>query len=169
MLGLKVYFIVSSMTKYLYIFFISMVPLIELRGAIPIAAAMGLKMIPSYIIAIIGNLIPVPFIYFFAQRVLIWGSDKKILSRPFSYILHKGEAAGNTLSKNGSAGRAVFFALLLFVGVPLPGTGAWTGCLAASILHVKFRKAFLAITLGVIMAGFIMAFGVVAVKYLHNL
>lgn len=141
-------------TKYIIVFLVSMVPLLELRGAIPIGMAAGLPLIPLYIVAVIGNMIPVPFIYWFAQKVLVWGSDKKIIGKFFSWCLKKGEAGGKKLQEK--AGRGLFLALLLFVGIPLPGTGAWTGALAASILNMGFKKSVIAVMLGVILAGIIM-------------
>lgn len=141
--------------KYLIVFFVSMVPLIELRGAIPIAAGMGLPFIQYYIIAIIGNMIPVPFIYFFARKILVWGVDKPVVGNFFTWCLEKGEKGGKKLQ--ATAGKGLFVALLLFVGIPLPGTGAWTGTLAASILDMDFKSSVLAVMLGVILAGIIMA------------
>ena len=141
--------------KYLIVFFVSMVPLIELRGAIPIAAGMGLPFIQYYIIAIIGNMIPVPFIYFFARKILVWGSDKPVVGNFYTWCLEKGEKGGKKLQ--ATAGKGLFVALLLFVGIPLPGTGAWTGTLAASILDMNFKSSVLAVMLGVILAGIIMA------------
>lgn len=141
-------------TKYIIVFFVSMVPLLELRGAIPIGMAAGIPLVPLYIVAVIGNMIPVPFIYWFAQKVLVWGSDKKIIGKFFSWCLKKGEAGGKKLQEK--AGRGLFLALLLFVGIPLPGTGAWTGTLAASILNMGFKKSVIAVMLGVILAGIIM-------------
>lgn len=141
--------------KYLIVFFVSMVPLIELRGAIPIAAGMGLPFVQYYIIAIIGNMIPVPFIYFFARKILVWGTDKPVIGSFFTWCLEKGEKGGKKLQ--ATAGKGLFVALLLFVGIPLPGTGAWTGTLAASILDMDFKSSVLAVMLGVIFAGIIMA------------
>ena len=141
--------------KYLIVFFVSMVPLIELRGAIPIAAGMGLPFVQYYIIAIIGNMIPVPFIYFFARKILVWGTDKPVIGNFFTWCLEKGEKGGKKLQ--ATAGKGLFVALLLFVGIPLPGTGAWTGTLAASILDMDFKSSILAVMLGVILAGIIMA------------
>lgn len=141
--------------KYLIVFFVSMVPLIELRGAIPIAAGMGLPFIQYYIIAIIGNMIPVPFIYFFARKILVWGVDKPVVGNFFTWCLEKGEKGGKKLQ--ATAGKGLFVALLIFVGIPLPGTGAWTGTLAASILDMNFKSSVLAVMLGVILAGIIMA------------
>lgn len=77
------------MNQYLIPFLVSMVPLIELRGAIPIAQGMGLPIVPSYIVCIIGNMIPVPFIYLFARRVLVWGADKPVIGKFFTFCLEK--------------------------------------------------------------------------------
>ena len=142
------------MNQYLIPFLVSMVPLIELRGAIPIAQGMGLLIVPSYIVCIIGNMIPVPFIYLFARRVLVWGADKPVIGKFFTFCLEKGEKGGKKLTEK--AGRGLFVALLLFVGIPLPGTGAWTGTLAASILDMDFKSTVVAVMLGVLLAGVIM-------------
>ena len=141
---------------YIFVFLISMVPLIELRGAIPYAIGFKLPLFESYLIAIIGNMIPVPFIFFFARKVLAWGVKIDVpLITPFcNFCLSKGEKAKEKLlstSKNG-----IYVALLLFVGIPLPGTGAWTGTLAASILDLDFKKSCVFVCLGVILAGIIM-------------
>ena len=141
--------------KYLWVFLISMVPIIELRGAIPVAVGMGLPLIPSYIICIIGNMLPVPFIYFFARKVLIWGADKPVIGKFFTFCLEKGEKGGKKLQ--AKAGRGLFVALLLFVGIPLPGTGAWTGTLAASLLDMDFKSSVIAVMCGVLLTGVIMA------------
>ena len=145
------------MLKYLTIFLVSMVPLIELRGAVPIAIGMGIDYIPALIICIIGNMIPVPFIYFFARKVLVWGSDKKYIGKFFTFCLEKGERAGQKLVSTAGRG-GLFVALMLFVGIPIPGTGAWTGALGASFLNMGIKSTALAVSLGVIIAGLIMAF-----------
>lgn len=142
------------MKEYLIVFLVSMVPLIELRGAIPYAVGFGVPLLPAYIIAIIGNMLPVPFIYLFARKVLEWGADKPVIGKFFTFCLEKGEKGGKKLQ--AKAGRGLFVALLLFVGIPLPGTGAWTGTLAASILDMDFKSSVLAVMLGVILAGLIM-------------
>ena len=142
------------MFDYLVVFFLSMVPLIELRGAIPISQIRHLPIIQSYIIAIIGNMLPVPIIYLFARKVLEWGADKPLIGGFFSWCLEKGEKGGKKLQQK--AGRGLFLALLLFVGIPLPGTGAWTGTLAASILDMDFKSTVVAVMLGVLLAGVIM-------------
>src|SRR5574344_139177 len=140
--------------KYLIVFFVSMVPIIELRGAIPYAVGFNLPLFPSYILAILGNMLPVPFIYLFARKILEWGADKKYTKKLFSWCLKKGEKGGKELERN--AGKGIYWALLIFVGIPLPGTGAWTGTLAASILDLDFKKSVLAVMGGVILAGMIM-------------
>jgi uncharacterized membrane protein len=144
----------DSMIKYLTIFLISMVPIVELRGALPYAAVFGLPMVPSYIICVIGNMLPVPFIFFFARKVLIWGADKKFIGKFFTWCLDKGERGGEKLKSK--AGKGLYVALLLFVGIPLPGTGAWTGTLAASFLDMDFKKSVVACMGGVLLAGVIM-------------
>ena len=145
---------IFTFKKYLIVFFVSMVPIIELRGAIPYAVGFGLPLLPSYIIAIIGNMIPVPFIFLFARKVLVWGSTKKYIGKFFTWCLKKGEKGGEKLKL--SAGKGLYIALLIFVGIPLPGTGAWTGTLAASLLNMDFKKSTLSVMGGVILAGIIM-------------
>ena len=141
--------------NYIIVFLISMVPLIELRGAIPVAMTMGLDVVWAYVICVIGNLLPMPFIYFFARKVLIWGADKKFTGKFFTFCLEKGEKAGQKLvEKTGRGG--LFLALMLFVGIPLPGTGAWTGTLGASFLNMGFKSTVASVSLGVIIAGVIM-------------
>lgn len=143
------------MTKYAIVFFMSMVPIIELRGAIPYSQIYHLPLLQSYIIAIIGNMLPMPFIYLFARKVLIWGSNKPITGKFFTWCLEKGEKAGKKLQeKTGKKG--MFWALLIFVAIPAPGTGAWTGTLAASLLDMDFKTSILAVMLGVLVAGIIM-------------
>ncbi len=152
------------LTKYLLVFLVSMVPLIELRGAIPFAVGMGLPYFPALIISVLGNMLPVPIIYFFARKVLIWGADKKHIGKFFTFCLEKGERAGQKLvSKTGRGG--LFVALMLFVGIPIPGTGAWTGTLAASFLDMGIKSTAVSVSLGVIIAGIIM--GVVSALGLH--
>ncbi len=145
----------SITLKYIIVFFISMVPIIELRGAIPYSQALGLPLLQSYVICIIGNMLPVPVIYLFARKVLEWGKDKPVIGGFFTFCLTKGEHGGEKLK--AKAGKGLFLALLLFVGIPIPGTGAWTGTLAASILKLDFKSCVLAVMLGVLLAGVIMA------------
>lgn len=140
--------------KYLMIFLVSMVPIVELRGAIPISQGLGLPLLQSYIICIIGNMLPVPVIFLFARKVLEWGCDKPVIGGFFSWCIEKGERGGRKLE--GKAGRGLYVALLLFVGIPLPGTGAWTGTLAASFLDMDYKKSVVAVLGGVLLAGVIM-------------
>lgn len=144
------------LTKYLSVFLVSMVPLVELRLAVPMAVGMGLPYFPSLIICVIGNMIPVPFIYFFARKILMWGESRPHIGKFCRVFLDKGEKAGQKLAgKTGRYGLSV--ALLLFVGIPLPGTGAWTGALAASFLNMGIKSTAVSVSLGVILAGIIMA------------
>ena len=158
----------TTLQHYLIVFLVSMVPLIELRGAIPYGVMFGLPLWQTFVIAIVGNMLPVPIIFFFARRVLEWGADKPVIGKFFTFFLEKGHKGGAKLQ--AKAGRGLYWALLLFVGIPLPGTGAWTGTLAASLLDMDFKKSVLACVGGVLLAGVIMgalsllgvsAFGVV--------
>ena len=146
------------MKNYLLIFLISMVPLIELRGAIPVAVTMDLPYLPSVVLCCIGNMLPVPIIYFFARKVLIWGADKPYIGKFFRFCLDKGQRGGEKLRRKAGRG-GLFLALLLFVGIPLPGTGAWTGTLAASFLNMGIKSTAAAVSLGVILAAAIMVVG----------
>lgn len=149
--------------EYLIVFLVSMVPLIELRAGVPIATGIyGMDKLTGITICAIGNMLPVPIIYFFARKFLIWGQDKKGIGKMCTFFVEKGEKAGQKLTaKTGRGG--LFIALLLFVGIPLPGTGAWTGTLAASFLNMGFKSAVLSVVLGVVLAGIIMAYGTEAV------
>ena len=144
--------------KYLLIFFISMVPLIELRGAIPTAVTMDLDYLTSMAVCCVGNMLPVPIIYLFARQVLHWGADKPSIGRFFRFCLDKGQRGGQKLRAKAGRG-GLFLALLLFVGIPLPGTGAWTGTLAASFLNMGIKSTVAAVSLGVILAAVIMVVG----------
>lgn len=144
--------------KYLLVFLISMVPLIELRGAVPVGLSTlfgdPLPILPLYLTCILGNMLPVPIIFFFARKVLLWGCDKKYIGKFFTFCIEKGEKGGKALQ--AKAGKGLYVALFLFVGIPLPGTGAWTGTLAASFLDMDFKKSVIAVMAGVILAGIIM-------------
>lgn len=147
--------VMKLLTNYLLIFLVSMVPLIELRGAMVMAVGMDLNYLTSLIVCVIGNMLPVPIIYFFARKVLLWGADKKYIGKFFRFCLEKGERGGQKLvAKTGRGG--LFVALMLFVGIPVPGTGAWTGTLAASFLNMGIKSTAAAVSLGVVMAGIIM-------------
>ena len=141
--------------KYLLCFLVSMVPLIELRGSMIMAVGMDLDYWTSLAVCVIGNMVPVPIIYFFARHVLLWGCDKPYIGKFFTYCIEKGERGGRKLiAKTGRGG--LFVALMLFVGIPLPGTGAWTGTLAASFLNMGFKSTVASVSLGVVIAGIIM-------------
>ena len=142
--------------KYIMAFLIAMVPIIELRGGVPYAMAMGIPEIPALIICVLGNMLPVPFVYFFARRFLLWGSQKRYIGRICRFFVQKGQRAGEKLGAK-SKKNGFFVALMLFVGIPIPGTGAWTGTLAASFLNVGFKPTVLSVSLGVILSGCIMA------------
>ena len=145
---------------YLWIFLLSMVPLVELRGAIPAAYIYkandpGFNLVLAYIIIAVGNMIPVPIIFFFARKVLEWGADKPVIGKFFTFCLEKGHKGGEKLKSK--AGKGLFVALMFFVGIPLPGTGAWTGTLAASILDMDFKSSVLAVICGVALAAIIVS------------
>ena len=142
------------LTKYGHFitFLISMVPIVELRGAIPFGVMKcGVPWQQAVIISMIGNMLPVPIIFFFARKVLEWGKDKPVIGKFFSWCLEKGHHGGEKLK--AKAGKGMFWALLLFVGIPLPGTGAWTGTLAASMLDLNFKKSVIAVICGVLLAA----------------
>lgn len=151
--------------KLIKLFFFSMIPLIELRGSIPIglseawgpACQSWQEILILYVVCVIANMLPVPFIFFFARKVLEWGKDKKFIGKFFTFCLNKGHKGGEKLKKK--AGKGLYIALFLFVGIPIPGTGAWTGTLAASFLDMDFKKSCIAVMLGVICAGVIMGLG----------
>ena len=144
------------MIKYLAVFFLSMVPILELRFAGPFAGGMGLPYIPALITCVIGNMVPVPFIYLFARKFLLWGARQKYIGKFCTFVLEKGNKAGKKIvAATGRGG--TFVALMLFVGIPVPGTGAWTGTLAATMLDLGPKTTAAAVSLGVIMAGIIMA------------
>ena len=153
------------MLNYLIIFLISMVPIVELRGAIPVAVGMGMQgteLFWAYVICVLGNMVPVPFIFLFARKILIGGRDKKYIGKFFTFCYNKGEKGGKKLQEK--TGRGLFIALMLFVGIPLPGTGAWTGTLAASFLDMDFKKSIIAVMCGVLIAGVIMGAASLAVS-----
>ncbi len=143
------------MLKCLLVFLIAMVPIVELRGAVPYGYFMGLPLQVVLPLAILGNMLPVPIIFLFARRVLEWGTDKPVIGKFFTFCVEKGKKGGEKLQEK--AGRGLYVALLIFVGIPLPGTGAWTGTLAASFLDMDFKKSVLACMGGVVLAGTIMA------------
>ena len=140
--------------KFISTFFISMLPVVELRLGLPYGIALGLDYPLALTAAVLGNMLPVPFIYLFARRFLIWGYHKPLIGPFCRFCINKGEKGGRALE--AKAGKGLTVALLLFVGIPLPGTGAWTGTLAASILDMKFKDVLIACMGGVLLAGIIM-------------
>lgn len=145
----------EQLLPYIITFFVSMVPIIELRGAIPIGVGFGGNPWICLAVAIVGNMLPVPVIFFFARKVLEWGKDKKFIGKFFTFCIEKGHKGGKKLQEK--AGKGLFVALMLFVGIPLPGTGAWTGTLAASFLDMDFKSSVFACMAGVLIAGAIIA------------
>lgn len=143
--------------NYIITFLISMIPLVELRGAVPYAISSGIPLWQALLIGVVGNMLPVPIIFFFARHILEWGKEKPIIGNFFTWCLNKGHRGGQKLEE-AAGDKGIFWALLLFVGIPLPGTGSWTGTLAASILDWDFKRSVLAVMLGVVLAGLIMGF-----------
>lgn len=134
--------------KLLMTFLISMIPVLELRGALPIAEAHGLSQTLAIPVAVVGNLLPVPFIIVFIRKVFAWIRTK--LPKLDGFVTRLEERA---LSKSDKVRKSVFWGLFLFVAIPLPGTGAWTGALIAALMDIRLKRAFPAIALGVITAG----------------
>lgn len=139
--------------KVLMTFLISMVPIIELRGALPIATAHGLDWRIAIPVAILGNLIPIPFIIIFIKRIFAW--IRKVFPKLNSFV---DRLENRAKEKSDIIEKGVFWGLFLFVAIPLPGTGAWTGALIAAMLDMRLKRAFPAIVLGVMTAGIIVAF-----------
>lgn len=138
------------MPREVFIFLVSMVPLIELRGGLVIAKLLDIGLLPANLICIIGNIVPIPFILLFIRRIFEFMKKHNILKK---LVLKLEERAAK---KSKGAERGEFIFLLTFVGIPLPGTGAWTGSLIASLFEYDIKKASLAIFLGIIMAAIIM-------------
>ena len=146
------------MIKYFLLFCVAMLPIIELRGAIPIGVGWGLNLPLCYIISVLGNILPVPFVILFGKFILSKLAKIKKIGPFFQRIIDKANEKAKTL------GTAEFLGLLMFVAIPLPGTGAWTGALIAAILQMRMKKAIPAIILGVISSGIIMLLLSLAVK-----
>ena len=136
--------------KEILVFIISLMPILELRGGLLAASLLGLKPLPSYIITMVGNLIPVPFILWFIDKILKWMRNSKHFNGVANWLDKKVEKHKSEIEKYG------FLGLILFVGIPLPGTGAWTGSLIASVLEMDKKKSFIAVVIGVVMASIIM-------------
>ena len=141
----------AEFANYVYILIVSMLPIVELRGAIPLAMALKMPIVPSFLVSIIGNLIPVPFILLLIKKVCEWMKTRKKLSKIPLFLEEKVDKNKDKVTKYGKWG------LFLFVAIPLPGTGAWTGALIASFLNFKFKDSLIAIIGGVLTAGVIMS------------
>lgn len=139
--------------KLIYTFLISMVPIIELRGAVPIAYSSGVNIFVAVAVSVIGNLLPVPFIIIFIKKIFAF--IRKIMPKLDSFVTRLEERAEK---KSDVVKKYAFGGLFILVAIPLPGTGAWTGALVAAFLDMKLKDAFPAIALGVVFAGIIVAF-----------
>ncbi len=139
--------------KYLYVFLISMLPIVELRGAIPVGYAMGLDLIPNYLVSIIGNMLPVPFILLFIPKIIQWLSQSKVklFVKVASFLINKVQKNIEKITKYAVVG------LFVFVAIPLPGTGAWTGAMVAAMINMSFKKSLISVFLGVLTAGVIIS------------
>jgi len=136
--------------KEIITFIISLLPILELRGGLLAAGILNLNPIVAYIICIVGNLLPIPFILMFITKILEWMKKTKLFSKIAIWLENKA------LNKKDSLKKGEFIGLVLFVGIPLPGTGAWTGALLASILRMDKKRAMLAILIGIFIASIIM-------------
>lgn len=148
----------GSMPKELIVFIISMIPILELRGSILAAGFLKMEFLSTYIIAVIGNMLPIPFILFFIDKIFMWMKKVSFLKPMVEKLENKALSKSDQIRKYGGWG------LFLFVAIPLPGTGAWTGALAATLLRMKRRQSFPVIFAGVATAGLIMsllAFGII--------
>ena len=147
-----------ALGKEILVFIISLLPILELRGGLLAAALIGLDPVPSYIISIIGNILPVPFILLLINKILDWMRKSKKFKKVAKWLDEKVEKHKGQIEKYGYLG------IVLFVGIPLPGTGAWTGSLIASVLEMDKKKTFFAVLAGVFIASIIMmviSFGVI--------
>ncbi|MBQ8393075.1 MAG: small multi-drug export protein [Clostridia bacterium] len=160
-------FFLETVGKEMCVFFCSMIPIIELRGAIPMGAAFnatigGMPFWLTYILSVVGNILPVPFILLFIKKVIRWMSVSrvKIFNKVANFLLNKVEKKRDKIEKYS------FWGVCLFVAIPLPATGAWTGSLVAAMIDMKFWKALLSCLIGVMIAGVIMtiiSYGVAAI------
>ncbi|MBE6680401.1 MAG: small multi-drug export protein [Ruminococcaceae bacterium] len=153
-------FLFETVGAELCTFIVSMIPIIELRGAIPIGQGMGLGFWPCYIISVIGNMLPVPIILLFVRAVLGWMKKVKYLDKIAIWVENKADKHSGKVTKYATWG------LFLFVAVPLPGTGAWTGALIAALLNMRMKKALPFIFAGVLAAGLIvslLSFGIFSI------
>ncbi len=141
----------QAFLDHLWVFFISMLPIVELRGAIPAGALLGLPLWSNYLVSVVGNFLPVPFILLFIRRILAWMKTTKRLAGIALWLEEKAQKKSDQVMRYASLG------LFLFVAIPLPGTGAWTGALIASLLDMRMKYALPSIFLGVVSAGVIMS------------
>lgn len=147
----------DSLPKELLVFIMSMTPLIELRGGIPFAYLLGFPLPLTLVLTIVGNMIPVPFILLFIKHIFKFLRDHNIMTNVINKVTSRAMARSHKVEN------LEFWGLVLFVGIPLPGTGAWTGALIASLLNIPFKKAITAIFLGILIAATIMSLGVYGV------
>ncbi len=148
----------GTIPSQLIVFIVSMIPILELRGSILAAGFMDVAFLETYIVAVLGNLLPIPFILIFIKKILEWMKTTKAFSKLANWIEKRALSKREQIDKYG------YFGLFLFVAIPLPGTGAWTGALLAVLLGMKGKKAFIPIALGVMAAGLVMsllAFGII--------
>lgn len=151
----------QSISKEVYVFLVSMLPILELRAAIPIGAALDMSILECYIISVLGNLLPIPFILIFIKKIIEYMSVSKIklFNRVSNFLIQRADKRSDKVNKYSLLG------LFIFVAIPLPGTGAWTGALIASLMEMRFKKAMLSISAGVLVAGAVMcaaSYGVVS-------
>lgn len=142
----------NLLTTELKVLFVSMLPIIELRGAIPVGMAMGMSVRHAFITCFIGSLIPVPILLFGIRPVFKWFKQTNLFNKMIHKLIHR------TLNRSYYVEKYGFWGLLLFVAIPLPGTGVWSGTLVAVLLDVRFKVAFPAIVLGNLIAGILIMF-----------
>lgn len=155
-------FFLETVGKELCVFFCSMIPIIELRGAVPMGAVFGMPWWQTYILSVLGNMVPVPFILLLIKKIIQWMSVSKVkfFNKIANFLLRKVE------KKRAGIEKYAFWGVCLFVAVPLPVTGAWTGSLVAAMIDMRFWKAFLSCLFGVMISGVIMtviSYGVAAI------
>ena len=152
-----------NLTKEAIVFLISILPVVELRGAIPVGVALGIPSWTLYFLAVLGNCLPIPLIIFLARPFINWLLKTRLFRGFGNWLENKVRKHSDKVLKYE------VFGLMLFVAIPLPGTGAWTGALVAAFMDIRLKKAFPSIFLGVMIAGIIMLFGSNIVKFLIGL
>lgn len=141
----------DALRHYLYVFFLSMLPLVELRGSILMGAGLDLPWVGNFIVSVIGNMLPIPFILLFIRKILAWMHTTKHFHKIAEWLENKAHSKSDQVLRYASLG------LMLFVAIPLPGTGAWTGALIAALLDMRMKYALPSIFVGVVIAAFIMS------------